>query len=151
MFWIGSACLVVLLFLLFYRIPVIELVGEDTAFFIEDDEFVLGWIHSIEKEEWFERYSRDNGKLVLTETYFKTFGAGTPYQAEKTVNEDGFVKMETTIDYEKLNITVSENVETTLFINGKEVPLYKYFNQYENVLIKVSNLSIWGYIRGDFV
>lgn len=149
--WIGSTFLIVLSFLLFYRIPVIEVAGDNTSFFINDDEFVLGWIHSIEKEEWFERYQRQDRKILLTETHFKTYGAGTPYQAKETSTENGFINMEVHIDYEELNLTISKYVQTTLFFSGREVPLYRYFDQYENVIMKTRNLPIWEYIRGDFL
>lgn len=140
-----------LLFLLFIRIPVIELAGNSTTYFIQEEEIVLGWIHSIEKEEWFETYKREKQNLVLTETHFKTYGAGTPYQAVETETEDGFIQMKMDLVYEKLNITVSENVQTTIFFDDREVPLYRYFDQYETVTIKTTNLPIWEYVRGEFL
>ncbi len=120
-------------------------------FFIRDDQFELGWIHSIEKEEWFETYERENEKIVLTETKFKTFGAGTPYEGLETTTEDGFIKIKLNIEYEELNLTISENVQTTLFFSDRDVPLYDYFDQYESVLIEARNISIWEIIRGDFL
>lgn len=149
--WIGSAFLIALPLLLFYRLPVIEIKGENASFFIRDDQFVLGWIHSIEKEEWFETYQRENEKIVLTETEFKTFGAGTPYQGLETTTENGFIKIELLIDYEELYLTISEHVQTTLFFSDRKVPLYEYFDQYESVLIKPKTLPIWEIKRGDFL
>lgn len=151
MFWFGSACFIVLLFLLFFRIPVIEVSGETYSYFIKEKEFTLGWIHSIEKEEWFEDYVRNKKNIVLTDTRFKTFGAGTPYEGIETVTDDGFIQMKMDIVYPELNLTISERVETTLFFEDREVPLYQYFEQYENVFFKVQYLPIWKYIRGDFL
>ncbi len=136
--------------LLFYRFPVIEVAGENTSFFIKEDQFVLGWIHSIEKEEWLESYQREDQKIILTDTFFKTYGAGTPFQANKTMTENGFIHMELDIEYEELNVTISEFVQTTLFINGREIPLYQHFDQYENVIITTRKLPVWEYIRGDY-
>jgi hypothetical protein len=147
--WIGSAFLIVLLFSHFYRIPVVEIAGDHSSFFIKDDQFVLGWIHSIEKEEWFESYQREGQKIILTETHFKTFGAGTPYQAKETTTKNGFIAMEMHIDYEELNITTSEHVQTTLFFSDREVPLHHYFDQYESVIVRTLHLPVWEYIRGD--
>ncbi|WP_054703450.1 DUF1850 domain-containing protein [Bacillus sp. JCM 19041] len=149
--WIGSAFLIALPLLLFYRLPVIEIAGENSSFFIRDDQFVVGWIHSIEKEEWFERYQREHEKIVLTETQFKTFGAGTPYQGLETKTEDGFINMELNIDYEELHLTISRHVQTTLFFSDREVHLYEYFDQYDAVMIKTRNLPIWEFTRGDFL
>lgn len=149
--WIGSAFLIALLFLLFYRLPVIEIAGEDASYYIREDAFELGWIHSIEKEEWFERYERKDGFLLLSKTYFKTFGAGTPYGGLTTKTEDGFIQMDLDIEYEELRLTISENVHTTLFFDDREVPLYDYFDQYETVVIKTTHISIWEFKRGDFL
>ncbi|TSB47475.1 DUF1850 domain-containing protein [Alkalicoccobacillus porphyridii] len=149
--WIGSAFLIALPLLLFYRLPVIEISGEESSYFIREDEFELGWIHSIEKEEWVEHYERQQDILVLTETHFKTFGAGTPYQGEETTTEDGFIRMALNIEHEELNVTISEHVQTTLFILDREVPLYHCFEQYESVTIKARNLALWEYKRGEFL
>lgn len=124
--------------------------GRGYFFFIKEEAFVLGWIHSIEKEEWFERYQRKDEKIILSDTFFKTFGAGTPFQAKKTMTENGFIQMELDIDYEDLNVTISEFVQTTLFIGDREIPLYHHFDQYENVMITTRKLPVWEYIRGDY-
>lgn len=147
---IGSACLIVLLFLI-YPLPVTELTGEKHNYFIKEDEFILSWIHSIEKEEWLETYTINGEKFILTETKFKTFGAGTPYTGKNTSQENGFVKIELNYEYESLNITISENVKTTLFIESRKIPLYEIFAQYETVIIKRRNIPFWKYIRGDFL
>ncbi|WP_230504327.1 DUF1850 domain-containing protein [Sutcliffiella rhizosphaerae] len=148
--WIGSAFLFALP-LLFYRLPIIEIIGEDTSFFIKEEQFVLGWIHSIEKEEWFEHYERYHEKIILTETRFKTFGAGTPYQGIETTTKDGFITMELQMEHEELNLTISKSVQTTLFFDDRQIPLYDYFDQYESVIIKSSKIPIWTYIRGEFL
>ncbi|WP_161603257.1 DUF1850 domain-containing protein [Halalkalibacterium ligniniphilum] len=149
--WIGSAFLIALPLLFFYRLPIIEIKGENSSYFIKEDQFVLGWIHSIEKEEWFEHYQRDHKKIILTETRFKTFGAGTPYQGLETTTKDGFITIELQIDYEELNLTISKHVQTTLFFGDRQLPLYEYFEQYESVIIKTNDIPIWEFIRGDFL
>lgn len=148
---IGSACFVVLLFLLLFRQPVIEVSGETDTYFIKEDEFTLGWIHSIEKEEWYETYKRDKKNIVLTESRFKTFGAGTPYEAKNTITEDGFIIMQVDITHPELNVTISEKVQTTLCLHNRHIQLYQYFDQYENVIFKVRYLPLWKYVRGDFL
>lgn len=147
---IGSAFLIVLLFLI-QPIPVIEVAGGEVKYFIKEDEFVLGWIHSIEKEEWYETYKRNGETIDLIDTYFKTFGAGTPYEVKETTTENGYIHMDLNMTYNYLNLTISENVKTTLFIDERKIPLYNYFDQYETVLIQTRNISIWNYIWGDFL
>jgi hypothetical protein len=150
-FWIGSAGLIVLLFLLFFRIPVLEIAGETGSYYLKENEFTLRWIHSIEKEEWLEHYVRNGDALVLTETYFKTFGAGTPYESKATVTKDGFITMQMDMELDMLDLTISERVETTVLSGSQEIPLYEYFGQYEHVTVIPRELPIWEYIRGDFL
>lgn len=149
--WIGSAFLIVLLFLLLLRLPVIELAGDNNSYYLKHNEFTLGWIHSIEKEEWFENYKREKQEIVLLETYFKTFGAGTPYEVEGTTTENGFIHMDMDVAYEELNVTASEYVDLTIYMENREISLHHYFNDHERVLISVRTVPIWEYIRGEFL
>ncbi|MFP1678264.1 DUF1850 domain-containing protein [Alloalcanivorax sp. C16-2] len=57
--------------------------------------FVLRWTHSVEKEDWQERFQvQPDGTLMLVETRFKTFGAGVPDRVgTETRLEDGWVVM----------------------------------------------------------
>src|SRR5699024_11353970 len=68
--------------LLKIHIPVIEIIVDEKTYFVRDTSFTLSWIHSVEKEPWYEIYKRKNSHLILTETYFKTFGAGVPSNKE---------------------------------------------------------------------
>ena len=57
--------------------------------------FVLRWTHSVEKEDWQERFQvQPDGGLMLVETRFKTFGAGVPARVgTETRLENGWVVM----------------------------------------------------------
>lgn len=57
--------------------------------------FVLRWTHSVEKEDWEERFQiQPDGGLMLVETRFKTFGAGVPARVgRQTRLENGWVVM----------------------------------------------------------
>ena len=58
-------------------------------------DFALRWTHSVEKEDWEERFQiQTNGSLMLVETRFKTFGAGVPAAVgRETRLEQGWVVM----------------------------------------------------------
>ncbi|ARB46788.1 DUF1850 domain-containing protein [Alloalcanivorax xenomutans] len=58
-------------------------------------DFVLRWTHSVEKEDWEERFQiQTDGSLMLVETRFKTFGAGVPAAVgSETRLEQGWVVM----------------------------------------------------------
>ncbi len=146
--WIGSAFLIVLFFLLLFRLPVIEIKGSDNTYYLKHNAFTLGWIHSIEKEEWFESYQREKQEIVLVETYFKTFGAGTPYEVEKTTTKNGFIRMEMDMTYDELNVTVSKYVDLSIYVDKRKIPLHHYFNNHENIRIKARSVFIWEYMGG---
>ncbi|MFB4203033.1 hypothetical protein KBTX_03911 [wastewater metagenome] len=56
--------------------------------------FALRWTHSVERENWIERFRLHNGQIMLIGTRFKTFGAGVPAHAGKrTTLENGWVVM----------------------------------------------------------
>lgn len=147
----GSALFIVLLFFLFVRIPVTEVDAGGEIYYVWENEFTIGWIHSVEKEEWFEVYERKDDFFLLTETYFKTFGAGTPYNEKSTKTEDGFVFMEIGYEYPELNMTVSENVQTSMYMNNKTIPLFEYTDDYEVIRFRICNISLVEILRGEFL
>ncbi len=140
-----------LLFSLFFKIPVIKLDFGHAIYYLEKDEFELRWIHSVEKEEWVEKYIRDSDELILTETYFKTFGAGVPSDGEIMGLHDGYIHMKIDQRFRELNLTVSENVKTTIISDNAELPLYEIISDYESVIISIEYLHIWEYIGGEFL
>ena len=107
------------------------------------DSFQLKWIHSVEKEEWIELYEREGDELVLKKTYFKTFGAGTPFDEKGTTVKDGYVVMDIDHTYDELLLTISENVKTTIVLMEKEIPLYKFIESYETATVSVHRLSVF--------
>lgn len=138
----------VLLFFLLFRLPVIHFDFGEEQYILTEDEFTLKWIHSVEKEEWIELYERDGEELLLTETYFKTFGAGVPSDGEIISSEDGFVHMRINRHLSEMNLTVSENAQTTIETTDKIIPLYELTDDYEFVAISVQRIHLWQYIGG---
>lgn len=138
----------VLLFFLLFKLPVVYLDFGDEAYFLTEDEFTLKWIHSVEKEEWLEMYERDGEELLLTETVFKTFGAGVPSDGEIIPSEDGFVHMRIDQHLPEMNLTVSENVQTTILTKEKTIPLYELTGDYEFVAISIKRIHLWQYVGG---
>jgi len=150
---IGSTILIVpLIFsLFFFRIPVIEIQADQNTYFIRDNSFILSWVHSVEKEPWYEVYERQKDKLVLTETYFKTFGAGVPSNLEIIDKKDGFVHMNVDRTVDELNVIVSENVQTTITIGEKDIKLYEIVEPYSEVSFFVKELHLWNLFEGEFL
>ena len=141
--WIlGSIAFLMLLSLLFIE-DVIEVTYGDESFYIEEESFEVGWIHSVEKEEWIEVYEVVGDELLLKETRFKTFGAGVPSEGEIIPSTDGYVHMKINRRMKELQLTVSENVQTTLYLSDEIIPLYNLTDNLEVVTIQIKKRPIW--------
>lgn len=143
-----GACLIVPLFFLIFKLPVIQLDFGQEVYFLKDKTFHLKWIHSVEKEEWVEVYERDRDELVLTETFFKTFGAGVPSGGEIMESEDGYVHMKIGRRLPEINLTVSENAQTTIETKEKTIPLYELTEDYRSIKLSIKYIHLWEYVGG---
>lgn len=128
---------------------VIEAEGYRTVY-LQPETFELHWIHSIEHEEWYEVYEVEGGDLLLTVTYFKTFGAGVPSDSEEPpeITDDGFVKFTVNDIYPELNMNVSENVQTTIVQNDREYLLYEMFDSNTSVKISIETRPLFFQLTG---
>ncbi len=148
--WLWGIEFLITVLVLVIKVPVLVLEFEDNTYYVNSDHFDLSWIHSVEKEEWIESYNKQGDQLLLTETKFKTFGAGVPSQADAVSLEDGFVKMKVNQSFEELNLTVSSNVKTTIMFEHKIMPLYDYADDYSVVHIFIEKLPLWCLFKGGF-
>ncbi|WP_225228749.1 DUF1850 domain-containing protein [Bacillus sp. PS06] len=141
--------LIVLLILLFVNVSKLKVSYNDRYFYLDNDTFEIGWIHSVEKEPWYETYEMRNDSLFLNETRFKTFGAGTPSDGTIIPSNDGFVHMLINQKMEDIHLFVSNNVKTTLYTEKSTIPLYELVDDYETVTIEVKKIPLWELLRGD--
>lgn len=150
--WIvsGSIVTVLLLFLIWPKSAlVIEAEGYEPVY-LEAGTFELHWIHSIEHEEWYEVYEIQKEDLLLTETYFKTFGAGVPSDSEEPpeITDDGFVKFTVNDTYTALHMNVSENVKTKIVQNNRDYLLYEMFDSNTSVKVSIENRPLFLQLQG---
>ena len=107
--------IILLIIIILFLIPVTTLTARDydndvllRAWRIQDS-FTVSYIHSVELTEVLEIYSIEDEEIVLTETYFKSFGAGlpatTPYDFE--IRSDGF-----------RIFNINETIETLIYRTG---------------------------------
>ena len=126
--------LLILLAIFFIRLPVLVFEFSDKTYFSTAKQFDLAWIHSI-----------------LVSTKFKTFGAGVPSVSEEVELVDGYVQMKINQPYKELNLTISENVDSTIYFDDKEIKMYDYGESYSTVFISVKKIFIWQYLGGGFL
>ena len=149
-YWLVAAILIIALVCpLFLIRKEIVLVEFEQGQFLIEDEFTIGWIHSVEKEPWFERYTVYNNQLYLKETYFKTFGAGTPSEGTFIETDDGYVHFMINKPVQEINLVASDNVKTTIYTKNEEIKLYKLVEDYSSISFKIQKIPLWKYIRGE--
>lgn len=123
---------------------------EERDLYLSDERFEIHWIHSIEKEEWFEVYEVEKEDFILTESHFKTFGAGVPSDSDEPakITKDGFVKYTLNDRYPDIYLNVSDKVETKIVQNNEEILLYELYDPYTAVEIKVENITLLKQLLG---
>ena len=148
---IVGSMLVVLLFI--FLLPQKKIVIDSEsgeALYLPPEIFEIHWIHSIEKEEWFEVYDIEDERFILTESHFKTFGAGVPSDSDEPaeMTEDGFVKYTINDPYQDIYMNVSDKVETKIVQNDEEILLYELYEPYTAVEITIENIPLLKQILG---
>ena len=131
-----------LLFVFVYPFKQVDFEAEGyDNLYLSPDSFELHWVHSIEKEEWFEVYEVVDDGLLLATSHFKTFGAGVPATSDKeTYLEDGYVVYVIENQYEDMHLNVSENVDTKVIQGDDEYLLYEWFDSYVSVKISIKRV-----------
>lgn len=147
---IGSILLgtsLILVLLIWPKKEVVLVTYNQGRFFVHTNAFELGWIHSVEKEPWFEKYEIIDGKLLLKETYFKTFGAGTPSTGQVIPSTDGYIHMAINKQVPSIQMIVSDNVEVTFYSEEQFIKLYELVDDYTNVTLEVKKIPWWRFIE----
>lgn len=78
-FFLTALLIIVLaLYVLNKTSDVVEVTFNQQSCLLQGTTFELQWEHSVEKQWWVEAYEVRDSTLLLTDTYFETFGAGSP-------------------------------------------------------------------------
>lgn len=125
---------------------IINLKTEQFSCDFREDVLTLQWIHSVEREMWWETYQAEDNHLRLFRSQFKTFGAGTPYN-EPLKTQNGFVESNPNLNMPKINWITSRNVESTLSTLNGEIPIYQYFDDYSEITISTQKRTIWTFLK----
>ncbi|SDI47596.1 DUF1850 domain-containing protein [Natribacillus halophilus] len=128
---IGTLTLVILIFAFWYFLPqqtYLTFSSQRTDEVVlqkpveAGDEVEIGWIHSVEHTPWIETFRiNEEDHLILTETRFKSYGAGTPEDTDGTLRvEDGFMIITDLHEtFEAYHWFHSYNVDYTISINDR--------------------------------
>jgi hypothetical protein len=132
--WIGWVCTAALAVVFFYpQHLVLEIVNVNSgqmalcADMADGEEFVLSFIHSVNKRPVYDTLRASRDHLVIVKSRFDAFGAGMPESstAEGTlrVAEDGWLEWTTNRPVPEVVVRVGRVAEHTLRLKGRFVPL----------------------------
>lgn len=132
--WIGWVCTAALTAVFFYpQHLVLEIVNVNSgqmalcADMADGEEFVLSFIHSVNKRPVYDTLRASRDHLVIVKSRFDAFGAGMPESstAEGTlrVAEDGWLEWTTNRPVPEVVVRVGRVAEHTLHLKGRFVPL----------------------------
>ena len=115
---------------------------------IEQPQFGLLWIHSVDKTPWFEYYERQDQGFLLTETKFRTFGAGVPHagevlkKSEKSDHSLIHYRMNQLIP--EINWVIDKDVRSTIILpDDQHWEIYRTHERYSEVQIRNQPLNFW--------
>ncbi len=156
-----AALVLFILWAIFSRQTVIELRVAGVAgnnnnsaslvcYFVEPN-FQLRWIHSVEKQWWEEQYLREEEGLLLTNTYFQAFGAGTPSTENiAPIQKEGYVGYQINQRFPHLNWVVSRLTKGEIDYAGQRILIHQLVPDYSEVTIMPKAYSPIDRFNKDF-
>ncbi len=108
------------------------------AFLPAGEFFTLKWRHSTELEPWQETYRLQHGKLVLVETRFKAYGAGSPInEGEEVLFQDGWIVIRgIKRNLDSLPLSISQAGNYRLETGEQIINLYDVVRGENNLVIR---------------
>ncbi len=120
------------------------------CYFVEP-EFQLRWIHSVEKQWWEEHYNRQDNELLLTNTYFQAFGAGTPStETFAPIQKPGYVGYQINEHLPSLSWVVSRLTQGELDYADHKLMIHKWVPDYSEVTITPKTYYLMDRLKKDF-
>ena len=162
LWWVTSAAAIAALVLfilwaIFSRQSVIEIrVGgvadsDSLVCYFVEPNFQLRWIHSVEKQWWEEQYLREEEGLLLTNTYFQAFGAGTPSTENVApIKKQGYVGYQINQRFPHLNWVVSRLTQGEIDYAGQRILIHQLVPDYSEVTIMPKAYSPTDRFNKDF-
>lgn len=137
-------------FVFLWRQEVTEVSTEGRVCYFSEPNFQLRWMHSVEKQWWEEWYQNKSTHLLLTKTYFKAFGAGTPSTEEVEIqSRPGFIGYRINRDFTQLNWVVSRLTKGELHYGGHKLLIYQWVPDYSEVIIAPKSYSVIDILEKD--
>lgn len=114
--------------------------GEESICVWQDEQLILKWRHSVEKQYWQEVYHIHRHQLHLLHTYIQAFGAGTPVTGERIAAPAGYIGLKSNVYLKELEWMVSRNMEGVMISKQGEWHIYQLVPDYTSIHISVKKM-----------
>ena len=135
-YWFGIGCVLVAVLAAVFLYPqrcVLEILKTNTgqmalcADMADGEEFVLSFIHSVNKRPVYDTLRAARDHLVIVKSRFDAFGAGMPESSTEEgtlrIAEDGWLEWTTSRPVPEVVVRIGQVAEHTLHLKGRSIPL----------------------------
>lgn len=147
--FIISLIVIILSFILF--IPIFpKLIINKKVFNIRSREFVISYIHSVNKGKVRDYYIIKNKNIILSKTRFVSYGAGIPEpeNGQKFIIMDDYAEIsDINKKIDDLYLFVGTIANHKIEIDESEIELKKIFKPQTSIKIEYKILSLFEYIK----
>ncbi len=118
----------------------------------EGSEFTIKYTHSVELTPVWEVYEIREGKIILKETVFQSFGAGLPSTSpyEFDIVDDGFRLSDINLEMTDLIYRVGKvRANHQIIIGGNEYPFLDFAKPEEGLKFETKQMSYFEFITKE--
>jgi hypothetical protein len=157
--WIGIGCLLAAALAAVFtssRRLVLEIVQANTgqvvlcADMADGEEFVLSFVHSVNKRPVFDTLRTARDHLVIVKSRFDALGAGMPEtsteQGTLRLGEDGWLEWTTNRPLPEVTVRIGRVAEHTVRLKGRSIPLKQLADPGTPLAMRVhvrSRYAVW--------
>lgn len=157
--WIGIGCLLAAALAAVFtssRRLVLEIVQANTgqvvlcADMADGEEFVLSFVHSVNKRPVFDTLRTTRDHLVIVKSRFDALGAGMPEtsteQGTLRLGEDGWLEWTTNRPLPEVTVRIGRVAEHTVRLKGRSIPLKQLADPGTPLAMRVhvrSRYAVW--------
>lgn len=156
LFFLGLLTAVVLLFLPFHKgLWIVSTNGKEVvlcAEMEEGEEFVLSFIHSVNKRPVYDTLRVEGDHLLISKSRYDSFGAGIPETSTETselkIGNDGWLELTVNRRVPEILLFVGRVANHSLSLKGRQVALADVAKPGTSLSIKVRSASFFEIWKG---
>jgi len=149
---VGVLVIVAAFFLFYPLYPVLRVANVKKAELLfcarmaENEEFVLSFIHSVNKRPVFDTLRIEGNQLLIVKSRFDSFGAGMPEGSQ--MGQDGWLEWVVNRPVPEVTLFVGWVANHSLRLKGREIPLTELAEPGTLLSLRAGKASRYGLWKG---